>query len=484
MSPANPSAVARGTLWRGALAAALVLGLAGCATPMREPAVQVWVTTADRSRLLARDTDLHFATAASLPLNIEVDARHHYQEFLGVGAAFTDSTALLFEQKLAPEARTALMHELFGPPPGIGLSLMRVPIAASDFSVERYSFDDLPAGATDPTLAHFDLGANGKRVLSLVQAAHAINPTLRLIGSTWSAPGWMKSSGSVIKGHLLPEHYDVFADYLLRFADSYQQAGVPLYGLTAQNEPGFEPTDYPGMRFEAVDRARFIAQHLGPKLSRRAGAPLYFDYDHNWDVSESPLQVLDVPAAAHYVAGIAWHCYGGEIDAQSLVHTAHPGFSALMTECSGGEWAPSWAEGLRWFGGTLLIEEGRNWGSGTILWNLALDERHGPHLGGCDDCRGVVTIDSTSGAVTRNVEYYSLAHLGRFVRPGARRIDSTTNLDGLISVAYRNSDDGSLVLLVFNKAQAARRFSVRHAQRTLTYALPAGALATFAWQPR
>jgi glucosylceramidase len=466
---------------RNALTALAALSMIACAGRLRAPEVQVWVTTADQSRLLARDTDRSFGAGAPLALNIDVDAHRHYQEFLGVGAAFTDATALLFANNLAPGARAALLRELFGPAPGIGLSLMRVPIGASDFSAERYTFDDMPAGATDPTLAHFDLGPNGSRVLSLVRAAHEINPAMRLIGSTWSAPAWMKSSGSLLKGQLLPAHYGAYADYLLRFADSYRLAGVPLYGLTGQNEPGFEPTDYPGMRFEPADRARFIRENLGPGLASQAGAPLYFDYDHNWDVSESPLQVLDDPAAARYVAGVAWHCYGGEIGAQTLVHNAYPKYATLMTECSGGDWEHSWAEGLRWFVGTLLIEGGRHWGSGTILWNLALDEHHGPHLGGCGDCRGVVTINSITGAVTRNVEYYSLAHLGRFVRPGARRIESTSGLDGLQSVAYRNSDDGTVALLVFNGASGPRRFSLTVARGTLAYELPAGAAATFVW---
>ena len=465
-----------------AAAALALVGMVSCATTSHAPVAQVWVTTADRSRLLARDADLRFTAATPLPLNIEVDVHHRYQEFLGVGAAFTDSSALLFEQKLTPEVRAALMHELFGKPPGIGMSLMRVPIAASDFSTEHYSFDDRPAGESDPSLEHFALGVHGERVLALVRAAHEINPELRLIGSTWSAPAWMKSSGSLVTGHLLPEYYDAFADYLLHFADSYRQAGVPLYGLTAQNEPGYEPKDYPGMRFGSPERSRFIAGHLGPKLADHARAPLYFDYDHNWDVSEAPLQVLDDEDAARHVSGIAWHCYGGHIDAQTLVHTAHPDYATLLTECSGGEWQHSWAEALAWFGGTMIIENARNWGGGTILWNLALDEHHGPHLGGCNNCRGVVTIDSITGAVTRNVEYYSLAHLGRFVRPGARRVESTSDVDGLISAAFRNSDDGSVALLVFNTAAAARKFSVHQGRRRLAYELPAGALATFAWQ--
>jgi O-glycosyl hydrolase len=179
-----------------------------------------------------------------LPLNIDVDANVSYQEYLGVGAAFTDATAQLFQMRLSTEARQALLRELMGPPPGLGLNLMRVPIGATDFSSAHYSLDDRPRGETDQGLAHFALGPHGERLLSLVRAAHEVNPQLRLIASPWSAPAWMKNTGSLIAGRLLPQYYDAFADYLLRFADEYRRAGVPLYALTVQNEPGYEPDDY------------------------------------------------------------------------------------------------------------------------------------------------------------------------------------------------------------------------------------------------
>ena len=173
--------------------------------------------------------------------------------------------------------------------------------------------------------------------------------------------------------------------------------------------------------------------------------------------------------------------YAGDVSAQSLVHDAHPDKDAYFTECSGGEWAPNFADDLKWFVRTLIIGATRGWAKGVLLWNLALDDTHGPHTGGCGDCRGVVTIASTSGAVTRNVEYYALAHASRFVRPGAHRIASSTAVAGLETVAFRNADDGSKALLIVNTAAADLSFAVRWAGQSFRYTLAAGAVVTFLW---
>jgi glucosylceramidase len=192
------------------------------------------------------------------------------------------------------------------------------------------------------------------------------------------------------------------------------------------------------------------------------------------------LRVLGDSVARRYIAGVAWHCYSGDVSAQTRVHDAYPAVDTYFTECSGGAWAPSFADNLVWNVRTLIIGATRNWARGVLLWNLALDEHHGPHLGGCGDCRGVVTIDSRSGAVTRNVEYYALAHASRFVRPGARRMESTSGVAGLESVAFRNRDN-TRVLIVVNTAAEERRFVVRSAGDALVYVLPAGAVATLRW---
>ena len=287
-----------------------------------------------------------------------------------------------------------------------------------------------------------------------------------------------------MSGKLRPEAYGVFADYLLRYADASAKAGVPIYALTVQNEPGYEPNDYPGMLFDADSRARFISQYLGPRIAARKQSPLILDWDHNWDKPEAPLRVLADAGASRYIAGVAWHCYYGDVQAQQQVHEAFPNKDSYLTECSGGGWSPKWSEALRQFVGRLMIGSTRAWAKGVILWNLALDEQHGPHAGGCKNCRGVVTIESGTGHVTRNVEYYSLAHLSRFVRPDARRIESSAAVEGLQSVAFRNADDGSLVLLVLNGGSETRAFSVRSAGRSFRYELPTGAVATFCWRSR
>ncbi|HEX2778721.1 MAG TPA: glycoside hydrolase family 30 beta sandwich domain-containing protein, partial [Gemmatimonadaceae bacterium] len=296
----------------------------------------------------------------------------------------------------------------------------------------------------------------------------------------WSAPGWMKTTGSLIKGTLTDSGYPALAEYLKRYVRAYEAEGIPIFALTVQNEPHFEPENYPGMSLPPAARARLLRDYLGPLFAREGIQTKILDWDHNWDQPDSPLAVLADTGARRYVAGVAWHCYGGNIAAQGQVHDAYPDKETYFTECSGGNWSPNWAENLKFFVGTLIIDGTRNWAKGVLLWNLALDESYGPHLGGCGDCRGVVTIGS-GGYVTRNVEYYSLAHASRFVRPGARRIGSTSNLDGVQTVAFRNADDGSKVLVALNTATVERTLVVRVGTQAFHYVLPAGAAVTFHW---
>jgi glucosylceramidase len=456
----------------------LLLALASACT--RPPVAEVWVTTGDQRKLLSHEPTVAFSSALSEGLpTIVVDETAMYQEMVGFGAAITDAAALNIN-RLAPERREALLRDLFDPDSGIGLSFTRLTIGASDFSMRHYSFDDMPPGQRDPALARFSIEPNRADVLPVVQRALAINPQLKIVASPWSAPGWMKTSGSLIKGTLWPNTYGFFARYLLRYVEAYDSLGVPIYALTVQNEPHFAPTDYPGMRLDPPDRARLIGAYLGPLLARRPNPPLILEWDHNWDQPDAPLRVLGDSVARRYVAGVAWHCYAGDVSAQSKVHDAYPTVDAYFTECSGGDWAPSFADNLVWNVRTLIIGATRNWARGVILWNLALDELHSPYTGGCANCRGVVTINSQSGAVTRNVEYYALAHASRFVRPQARRIGSTSGVADLESVAFRNPDS-STVLIVVNAAAEERRFAVRWAGKSLVYVLPAGAVATLRW---
>ena len=230
-------------------------------------AVQAWVTTADQSRLLTREPDLAFSAQTPLALHIEVEPQRHYQAIVGFGAAVTDSSAWLIENRLNEAQRTALLKELFGRDGGLGLSFTRISIGASDFSLAHYSLDDPPGGKADPDLAHFSIEPNRAYLLPVLKSALAINPQLRIVASPWSPPGWMKTSGSMIGGRLRPEAQPALANYLVRFVDAFAAQGVPIFALTLQNEPGFEP-ELP--RHEARSKER--ASIIGVILARRSAA--------------------------------------------------------------------------------------------------------------------------------------------------------------------------------------------------------------------
>ncbi len=461
-----------------ALSAATVALCTACAAHR----VEGYLTTADRGNLLTRGPDIRSSTQSTQPgvSTIEVDPTRAYQAMIGFGAALTDASAWLIQHKLTTAQRDSLLRDLFGPEPGAGFSFVRIDMGASDFSLRHYSYDDVPAGESDPTLAHFSIAPDTAETIPILKRARQINPRLEIVGSPWSAPGWMKTTGSMVKGTLRPDAYDVYAEYFRRFIDAYAAAGIPIYAITIQNEPHFEPADYPGMRMDPAARAEFVGRHLGPLFARARIHTRILDWDHNWDEPQSPLAVLADSAARRYVSGVAWHCYAGDVSAQGPVHDAYPGTDAYLTECSGGDWAPRWADNLAWMVKNLVIGSTRNWARGVAMWNLALDENHGPHAGGCGNCRGVVTIDSRTGAVTKNEEYYALAHASRFVKPGAQRIasSSVTKLD---NVAFQN-EDGSSVLIVLNSDTTTQTFAVRDRDRTFTYTLPAGAVVTFRWR--
>ncbi len=461
--------------------AALGCALAGpawAATP-----VQVWETYTDRTRLLAPAAPLSMERQPERDLNIVVDPGQRFQEMVGIGANITDASAWLIQNKMNPAQRKAFMEEMFGPAPGLGFSFTRLTIGASDFSLHHYSLNDMPKGQRDPGLEKFSIAPMRAEVLPVLKQAMAINPQLKVMASPWSAPAWMKTNDSLIKGSLRPDAYEVFARYLVKFVDAMQAEGVPMYALTLQNEPHFEPNDYPGMRLDSPARAKIIGEHLGPMLAQRKDRVRILDWDHNWDEPQAPLHVLADKKANPYVAGVAWHCYVGDPSAQLQVQAAYPDKEAYFTECAGGEGNAGWRETLPWNVRNLMIGSIRGWSKGVLMWNLALDENYGPHLGGCADCRGVVIINSKTGEVTRNLDYYALAHVSRFIRPGAVRIGSSTNVGRLESVAFQNKDDGSLVLVVLNGAANRREFSVSVGQQVFRHSMPGASVATFVWKP-
>ena len=444
------------------------------------PTVQLWLSTADRRLQLARQPDIPL-TRSSAPATIVIDTQHRLQTITGFGAALTDASAWLIEQKLGDAQREAFLREMFGPPPGLNLTMTRLTIGASDFSLSHYTLDDMPAGQVDPTLAHFNVVPNLAYLIPVVQQALAINPKLRIIASPWSAPAWMKTSASLLGDSLLEAYESAFADYLVRYVDTYRRYGIPIFALTVQNEPMFQPQTYPGMALPDDARTRLIGQYLGPALARRQPKTLLLGWDHNWDDPMQPLAVLADPVAAGYIDGIAWHCYRGAPIAQTQVHQAYPDKDVYITECSGGDWASAKNGELLWFARDLLLGGLRNWARGVVYWNLVLDQHHGPHAGGCANCKGMVTLDTTTGAIHRNDEYYAFAHYSRFVLPGATRVESTATGKGIDNVAFENAGHGPLVLVVVNSDTAPRAVDVRQADRRLSYTMPPASVATFVW---
>ncbi len=445
------------------------------------PLAQTWLTTADQKALLTPGAPIQFEAGAPLPVHIEVDPAQRFQSMVGYGAAITEASAWLIHHEMKPEQREVLMNDLFGHgPSGIGLEFTRLTIGASDFSRQHYSLDDVPAGQKDMALKQFSLAPEKADVVPVVKQALAINPQLQVMASPWSAPAWMKTNGNAYKGHLKPEMYGVFSQYMLRYVQAMKAEGVNIFALTLQNEPHFEPDNYPGMRMDPPERAKVIGEHLGPLLKAKAPGVQIMEWDHNWDQPESPLAVLQDAKARAYVSSVAWHCYAGEPSVQTKVHEAYPDKDVWMTECSGGNWMGEWTKAWPWMMKNLVIGGPRNGARGVLLWNLALDENHNPHKGGCTDCRGVVTIDSKTGAVTRNMEYYALGHASRFVRQGAKRIASTSDVGGLDTVAFQNPDS-SVVLVVSNGSEATRQFSVGYQGKELRYELPSLGVVTFTW---
>lgn len=476
------------------------------ARPLDLPApgtVASWITSGDQLRLLQRQPDAPLAalpraltpwspgveTAGPLPappLAIEIGtgpgARR--QQMSGFGAALSASSAWLLAEKLDAVQRQALLAELFGPAPGIGLSVARLPLGADEFALSQFSYNDLPPGQSDDGLAQFSIEPDRAYLLPLLQAALASNPALELIASPSSAPGWMKSSGSLLQGTLKPEAYDAYARYLKRYVDVYLEEGISIHAITLQSEPAGGPADAPAMRLDDAARAQLIGKHLGPLLEDEG--PLILEWDGNRDMPQAPLKVLQDKAAGPYVAGVAWHCYAGSAEAQGAVAAEHPGKSSYLTECSGGAWAPAWRDNLTHFGRTLVQGATRGAANGILFGNLALDPQGGPRIGGCRGCRGVVTVGE-GGAVTRNPEYYAVAHASRFVRPGAWRLATSGSggnggQDGIDSAAFENRD-GSLVLVAVNSGNQARTVTVRAAAHSYSATLPPASLATYLWRP-
>ena len=447
----------------------------------KKHSVQVFESSEEKRESLAEKPALTFRTDRAPALTIFVDDTTKYQEIDGFGASVTESSAYLLKRKLTDAQRTDALRMLFDRQKGIGLSMLRQPMGASDFALESYSYDEMPEGEGDPELKHFSIDHDRADILPVLKEILAINPKIRVIGSPWSAPGWMKTSGSMIQGSLLPSAYGAYARYFVKYVQAYEKEGIPIFAVTMQNEPLHVPHDYPGLGMMAREQTAFLRDHLGPAFQKAGLATKILIFDHNWDLIDYPIAVLNDSNAARFSGGIATHCYGGSSTAQNELHQRFPDKEIWMTECSGGDWQKGkiLQQQLQ-----LVINVTRHWAKSVILWNLALNQNHEPYLGGCTTCRGEIVVDESSSPaqVKTTVDYTALGHASKFVQTGARRIESNTFGQGsLDDVAFQNPD-GSIVLLVLNSSDGAMQFNVGWHGQFAQYKLGGGEAATFIWK--
>ncbi|MDE3199861.1 MAG: glucosylceramidase [Acidobacteriota bacterium] len=470
--------------------------------------IEVYQTTPDLLETLSHRANLHFHgknSKAEMPV-INVDDSQRFQKIDGFGASLTDAAAWLFAKKLPPRQTDKTFEQLFSPEKGIGLSFLRQPIGSSDLAVTFYSFDDLckqsttacttPEGVTDPRLEHFSLAHDEEYILPLLKKAIALNPDLHVMLSPWSPPGWMKTTRTMLgsnpetkeESHLKPEFYAAFAQYLVKTIEGYQAAGVPVWAISVQNEPLYAPPTYSGMHMDAEEQAKFLGEDLGPALKAAQLSPKVMVYDHNWDRPDYPETVLKDPKAGALAAGTAWHHYEGNPAVMTKNHEEFPSKGQWVTESSGG----TWQKGLH-NNGNILAEEAaeliavmRNWSRGYVLWALATDQNHGPHVGGCDTCRGLVTIDLTVPKhphVKKELDFYVLGHASRFLEPGAVRIASNEPKDSSLKDVAFSNPSGTVVLYVLNEGLKSQWFQILFHEKTAATLIPKGSVATFIWKP-
>ena len=492
--------------WEGVLVRAIVLAvgfLLAAVSPAAASSARVWVTTPDGAEKMHDRGTVDFHPGGSSALTVSVDPSRRYQSMDGFGASITDSSARVLYRLSKPQ-REAAMRSLFADDK---LSFLRQPMGASDF-VEgpHYTYDDVPAGKTDYRLRHFSIAHDRKQILPLLRRALALNPKLKVMGTPWSPPAWMKTNQSLVGGRLIdsPRIYDAYARYFVKFVRAYKRAGVPIYALTLQNEPqNRKPDAYPGMDMPVRQEAKLI-EALGPKLQRAGLRTKLLGYDHNWE--EHPNDVANTPPgedpeteyptdllnsrAGRWLAGTAFHCYAGDVKRQTELQHRFPQKGIWFTECSGSHGptdppAQVFSDTLKWHTRNVVLGVTRNWGKTVVNWNLALDPDGGPHNGGCGTCTGVLTV-GPGDTFSQSAEYFTLGHLARFVAPGAERIASTsfgtTGWNGqIMDAAFRNRD-GSTALVVHNENDDPRTFAVAQGGSSFDYTLPGGALATFVWK--
>jgi len=458
-------------------------GLLPCEAQKQTKIIQ-WLTRGDSTILFKQQSSpISFSGKTPSSPVIDVDDTKTYQAVDGFGFALTQGSAMPII-KMNAVKRAALLKELFGTDGNnIGISYIRLSIGSSDLNEHVFSYDDMPAGQTDTELAKFDLGPDRKDVIPVMKEILAVNPSIKILGSPWSPPAWMKTNNDTRGGRLKTEYYPVYANYLAKYIRAMKADGIRIDAITIQNEP-LHPGNNPSLLMTAPEQADFIKNYLGPLFTSLHIDTKLVIYDHNADRPDYPISVLDDPEAKKYIDGSAFHLYNGNIDALTDVHNAHPDKNIYFTEQMVVQFGRNENRddpriSIAWPVAELLIGATRNWSRNVLEWNLAANSQFTPYTdrGGCDMCQGAVSIDGD--IVTRNLGYYSMAHVSKFVRPGSVRIASNET-EGISNVAFK-TPAGKKVLIVSNTSKQKQSFSIRYKNKSASVELTAGSVATYHW---
>ena len=476
----------------GALAYSLASAASGCADDQKPPnlqllAMHVYTTAEGAPRRLER-TPAPVPTASLQPFENEIgvfiECNRRYQEVLGIGGAITDAAAEVWARLPAPK-QAELLDAYFGRVDGLGYSLLRTTIHSSDFSSASHTY----VRDGDAALASFDIAPDRRFRLPMIRAAlKAAGGAVTTYASPWSAPAWMKDSGSMLQGgKLLPEMAAPWARYMARFIAAYEAEGVPIWGLTVQNEP-MARQPWESMIYTAEEERDFLKNHLGPTLREAGlGGRKIIVWDHNRDLMFHRAQViLSDPAAAQYVWGVGFHWYetwaGGEPMHRNVaaVHAAWPHVNLLLTEATVERFDPtrlqSWPNAERY--GRQMIEDFNAGAVGWTDWNILLDERGGPnHVG--NFCFAPVHADLRTGELIYTPTFAYLGHFSKFVRPGARRVAAASSHSSLLTTAFVNTD-GKLAVVVMNVGGTSVKYGLHVGGKQRALTIPPHGIQTIA----
>jgi len=443
--------------------------------PREYKEASVYLTTKTGSHLLANQGRYAFK-----PLNqpdenyptILIDIDKTFQTIEGFGGAFTDASAITFA-KLSKEKQEEFLKACFDPKEGNGYTFCRTTIHSCDYSSEMYTYAEVE---NDRELKHFSIEHDRKYRLPFIKRALKMaNGNIRIYASPWSPPAWMKTNKNMLHGgKLKPEYFQTWADYFVKYVKAYKEEGIPIWGLTVQNEP-MAVQVWESCIFTAEEERDFVRDYLGPTLEKNGLSNLkLMIWDHNRGIMYQRAEVVyDDPDASQYVWGTAFHWYiGDHFDNVRLVHEAFPDKKLIYTEAGmGGDWET----GVR-LAKNMIIDL-NNWTNGWTYWNLLLDENRGPrHAGGLGGT-SIVTANTTTGELLFNPPFYYFGHFSRFIKPGAKRIACTSNNDDFLATAFVNPD-GQVVVVILNLKEKNQLFQLWLDGKVVKYECPAHAIIT------